>query len=90
MTTEHIHRCMVAVEHGRDEACRCVCGKIRWMVERNDWHEPAGNELTDAQRDVWFARGNDAIWGKGQWVRCHTCPHDAEGREVYHHKDAHQ
>jgi hypothetical protein len=44
---------------------------------------------TDDERDARFSPLNDRIWGEGNWVRCSTCPHDSEDREVYHHKDAH-
>lgn len=47
--------------------------------------------MTDGpERDAYYARGNDAIWGKGQWVKCYRCPPDADGCPPYHHKDYHQ
>jgi hypothetical protein len=44
---------------------------------------------TDEERDARHAPENDRIWGEGRWVRCSTCPRDATGREVYHHRNAH-
>lgn len=41
-------------------------------------------------RDIWFAPGNNALWGEGNWVRCSVCPHDEAGCEVYHHKEFHR
>jgi len=45
---------------------------------------------TDAARDLRFTPMNDAVWGAGHWTRCAVCPPDAEGREVYHHVNAHR
>lgn len=44
---------------------------------------------TDEERDARHMSENDRIWGAGNWVRCHTCPHDQTDREVYHHINAH-
>lgn len=32
---------------------------------------------------------SDETWGRGNWIRCLTCPRDDTGRQVFHHKDAH-
>lgn len=44
---------------------------------------------SDRCRDEAFKALNDRTWGEGKWIRCPTCPHDAEDREVYHHRNAH-
>lgn len=41
-----------------------------------------------AWRDSRFKKGNDRIWGAGNWIRCARCP-DSTGFPSYHHKDAH-
>lgn len=43
----------------------------------------------DEDRDARFTPMNDRLWGAGNWLRCPTCPHDSEDREVYHHVKAH-
>lgn len=61
---------------------------IKAMVEDGlflpgSWIEP------DSVRDERFRELNDRIWGEGNWLRCPSCPHDDNDREIYHHKDAH-
>ena len=52
---------------------------------RPKWAEPE----SDDARDDRFRALNDRLWGPGRWIRCAWCPRDAEGREVYHHIEAH-
>lgn len=40
------------------------------------------------ERDAWFEESNDALWGKGNWVKCYICK-DSLGLPAYHHKNAH-
>ena len=44
---------------------------------------------TDEQRDARCAPLNDRTWGEGNWLRCPICAPDSEGRQVYHHVNAH-
>lgn len=46
-------------------------------------------EETDDERRERFTELNNKIWGEGNWIQCPTCPHDDNGREVFHHRDAH-
>jgi hypothetical protein len=44
---------------------------------------------TVAEREARLFPVNDALWGPGNWIECHQCPLDADGRAPYHHRDAH-
>lgn len=54
-----------------------------WTDRHLSWDE--GDRL----RDAIFAPKNDELWGEGNWIRCPQCPRDSDGREVYHHVNAH-
>jgi hypothetical protein len=47
------------------------------------------SEIFLRDRDRRFAEGNDKVWGKGNWIRCHSCL-DGMGYPSYHHKDSHE
>ncbi len=40
-----------------------MCGKDRWVMERDEWHGEMGRERCDAERDV-----QKEMYGRNRWA----------------------
>ena len=63
-----------------DTTIEAIAARVRRLLSPTE---------TDEQRDARFAPLNDRTWGEGNWLRCPICAPDSEGRQVYHHVNAH-
>lgn len=85
--------------HYGDEVYKRVMAEVQapgeWYMDCLRVPRPGGPNrrchgvLHDECRDARLKPENDRIWGESNWIRCSICPHDANGAEVYHHKDHH-